>query len=55
MILLSVNGLFRTVLIILGVFFLLSTLGKVALARRNMAAEDHMKKDEAAAQRSKEP
>ncbi len=53
MILLSISGLFRTVLIILGVLFLLQIIGKMMQARRNIAAEDQMKREEAAAQRLK--
>jgi hypothetical protein len=51
MILLSVTGLFKTGLIILGVIFLLRMVGKVAQARRNVADQDSMKKQEAAASR----
>ena len=46
MILLSVTGLFRTVLIILGVIFLLRLLGKMAQARRNIAEEKQMRHEE---------
>ena len=53
MILLSITGLFRTVLIILGVLFLLRLMGKVMQARKNVAAQDLMKREESAAQKLK--
>lgn len=46
MILLSITGLFRTILIILGVIFLMSLLGKMAQARRNIADEKRMRQEE---------
>ncbi|MEX1002987.1 MAG: hypothetical protein WDZ35_12790 [Crocinitomicaceae bacterium] len=55
MILLSLAGLFRTVLIILGIFFLLQLIGKMAQARRNVA--DHQKtgqEEEASRKRAEE-
>lgn len=36
MVLLSITGLFRTVLIIIGVFVLLRFLGKLMIAKRNL-------------------
>lgn len=45
MILLSITGLFRTILIILGVFFLLQIIGKTAQARRNIAEQQRMHKE----------
>lgn len=53
MILLSITGLFRTVFIVLGVLFLLRIIGKFMQANRNVAAQDQMKRDEAAAQKLK--
>lgn len=44
MILLSITGLFKMTLIILGVFFLLRLLGKVMIARRNIAEEYNLKR-----------
>ncbi|MBD3637639.1 MAG: hypothetical protein HUJ25_09820 [Crocinitomicaceae bacterium] len=54
MILLSITGLFRTVLIIFGVLFLLSLLGKVAQARRNMADEKRMRQEDERARNLKD-
>ena len=54
MILLSVTGLFKMLLIILGVIFLLRIIGKLAQARRNVADQDKMLRDEAAARKLKE-
>ena len=54
MILLSVTGLFKMLLIILGVIFLLRIIGKLAQARRNVADQDRMLRDEAAARKLKE-
>ena len=51
MILLSITGLFRTILIILGVLFLMSLLGKMAQARRNIADEKRMKKEDDASRK----
>lgn len=45
MILLSIVGLFRTLLIVLGVLFLLQILGKMAQARRNIAEQENMKRE----------
>lgn len=53
MILLSITGLFRTVLIVLGVLFLLQIVGKMMQARRNVAAQDSMKREEEAARKMK--
>ncbi|MFT4602643.1 MAG: hypothetical protein ACI857_002830 [Arenicella sp.] len=47
MILLSITGLFKTGLIILGVMFLLRAIGKVSQVRRNVADQDRMKREEA--------
>lgn len=51
MILLSITGLFRMLLIILGVLFLLSLLGKVAQGRRNAAEQNRMREEEEANRR----
>lgn len=51
MILLSITGLFRTILIILGVIFLMSILGKMAQARRNVADEKRMRAEDDANQK----
>ena len=40
---LSITGLFKTLLIILGAFVLLKFLGQLMNAKRNMAAENEMK------------
>ena len=53
MILLSIVGLFRTVLIILGVFFLLRILGKMAQARRNIAEDQRIKRESEEAKKVK--
>jgi uncharacterized membrane protein len=42
MILLSITGLFRTIIIVLGVIFLLRLVGKMAQARRNISDEKRM-------------
>ena len=54
MILLSISGLFRTLLIIFGVLFLLQIFGKFAQARRNIADQDQMKREEEAARKMRE-
>lgn len=51
MILLSVTGLFRMILIILGVMFLLSILGKMMQARRNVAEQKRLQEEVEANQR----
>jgi uncharacterized membrane protein len=48
MILLSLWGLLRTLLIILGVLFLLQIIGKTAQARRNVADQDRMRREDEA-------
>ena len=47
MVLLSITGLFRMVLIILGVFFLLKLIGQLMVARRNVEEERHFQQDRA--------
>lgn len=54
MILLSLTGLVRTLLIIAGVIFLLQIIGKTAQARRNIADEQRMKKENDRARKMKE-
>jgi uncharacterized membrane protein len=44
----SVTGLVRTVLIIIGVIFLLRLLGRVMMAKREMEKENHRRKSERA-------
>ena len=44
----SVTGLFRTVLIIIGVLFLLRLLGRVMTARREMEKENSKRREEKA-------
>ncbi|MCB9223368.1 MAG: hypothetical protein R2780_11615 [Crocinitomicaceae bacterium] len=51
MIILSLTGLIRTLLIILGVLFLLQILGKMAQARRNIADQEQMKREHQASQK----
>ena len=46
MVLLSITGLFRTVLIILGVMVVLRLIGQLMMARRNADAEREMLKRE---------
>ena len=46
MILLSIIGLMRTLLIILGVLFLLQIISKTARARKNVANQERMKNEE---------
>lgn len=50
MVLLSITGLMRTLLIILGILFLLKIIGKTAQARRSVSDQQRMKNDD---QRSK--
>jgi hypothetical protein len=54
MFLLSITGVFKIVLIILGVMFLLKIVGNVSQARRNIADQDRMKREEAAAKQTVE-
>lgn len=51
MILLSVTGLFRTVLIILGVYLALKVIGKILQARRNVADDHRTKQQEESTKR----
>jgi hypothetical protein len=46
MILLSITGLFKMALIIMGVIFLLRLIGKVMIARRNVNEQFQLKKKE---------
>lgn len=48
MILLSITGLLRTLLIILGILFLMSIIGKMAQARRNVAEDRRTKSEDEA-------
>ena len=54
MILLSITGLFRTVLIIIGVIVILRAIGKLAQAKRNVDAQSMMKNQELEANRLRE-
>ena len=54
MILLSLTGVFRTLLIIFGVIFLLQIIGKTAQARRNVAEQQKMKQEERRSQQQTE-
>jgi hypothetical protein len=54
MILLSITGLFRTVLIVIGVIVILRAIGKLAQAKRNVDAQAMMKKQELEANRLRE-
>ncbi len=42
----SVTGLFRTILILIGVFTLLRFLGRILVAKRNLASEKEMRRRE---------
>lgn len=46
MVLLSITGLMRTLLIILGILFLLKIIGKTVQVRRNVSDQQRMKKDQ---------
>lgn len=54
MFLLSISGLFKTLLIIGGVLFLLQVFGKFAQARRNIADQQRMRNEEEAARKMRE-
>jgi uncharacterized membrane protein len=54
MVLLSITGLFRTVLIILGVIVLLRFIGKLMIAKRNVDEQERMNRELNAQRRSME-
>ncbi|MCG8577486.1 MAG: hypothetical protein MI810_21575 [Flavobacteriales bacterium] len=54
MVLLSITGLFRTVLIILGVIVLLRSIGKLMIAKRNVDEQERMNRELNAQRRSME-
>ena len=54
MILLSITGLFRTILIVIGVIVILRAIGKLAQAKRSVDAQGLMKKEEFEANRLRE-
>lgn len=43
----SVSGLFRTVLILIGVFVLLRFIGQLLIAKNNIASQNEMKRSKA--------
>ncbi len=45
MVLLSITGLFRTLLIILGVFVVLRVIGRMMIAKRNMDEHNQFQRD----------
>lgn len=47
-IILSVTGVFKTVLILLGVFVLLRFIGQLMIARRNLAENEQLKRQDEA-------
>ena len=53
MFILSISGLFRTILIIIGVIVLLRFIGQFMIARRNMAEQQAMKQRESATRNMK--
>jgi|TARA_R110000737_G_scaffold191335_1_gene212778 hypothetical protein len=49
----SVSGLFRMILIILGVFVLLRFIGQILIAKNNIASQNEMKRREEASAKEK--
>jgi len=50
----SIPGLFRTIIIVVGVFVLLRFLGQLMNAKRNMDTERRMKEDKRRAEKEKD-
>jgi hypothetical protein len=53
-ILLSISGLFKTVLILIGVFVALRFLGQMMIAKRNIAEQNQLKANQARIRKEKE-
>lgn len=53
MIVLAITGVVKTVLILIGVFFILRLLGRVMIAKRNMEEEKKMKRFEQQKQKAR--
>ena len=49
----SITGLFRTLLILVGVYTLLRFIGQILVAKRNLAQEMNMKRQEEALEKEK--
>ncbi|MFA7272958.1 MAG: hypothetical protein WC044_03770 [Crocinitomicaceae bacterium] len=49
----SITGLFRTLIILVGVYTLLRFIGRILVAKRNLAQEMDMKKQEEAIKKEK--
>lgn len=50
----SFTGLIRTVLILIGIFIVVRFIGQLMNAKRNMAAEEHMKRHEEKLRKARE-
>lgn len=53
-ILLSITGLFKTLLIIIGAFVLLRFIGQLMIAKNNISEQEEMKRKDKAFQKEKE-
>lgn len=54
MILLSITGFFRTILIVIGVIVILRAIGKLSQAKRNVDEQERMRNQEIEARRLRE-